>query len=71
MLIQEYTVQLIMQSLTLVAEEARRLADAGGLYVNDKRVESATLDIDHFVEGLVCVLRAGKKNYSLVKLKLG
>jgi len=49
--------------------EARRLVTEGGFYVNNVRMTDAALRIggDMLIEGRVMVLRAGKKNYCLVK----
>ena len=49
--------------------EARRLADNGGLYLNNERVGSADLIADtHAIDGQLLVLRSGRKNYHLVRL---
>ena len=49
--------------------EARRLADGGGLYVNNERVGSAdTVSEGQIIDGQMLVLRSGRKNYRLVKL---
>lgn len=50
--------------------EARRLIADGGLYMNNVRVGdgAATVSGDMLVEGRVLVLRAGKKNFHLVKV---
>lgn len=49
--------------------EARRLVTEGGFYVNNVRMSDAAMRIDGdmLIEGRVMVLRAGKKNYFLVK----
>ncbi len=49
---------------------ARRAVEGGGIYVNNERRNTAadTLGIDSFVEGVVLVLRSGKKNYHLIRL---
>ena len=50
--------------------EVRRLMLEGGLYVNNVRVSDIGAKVcgDMVVEGRVMVLRAGKKNYCLVKI---
>lgn len=49
--------------------EARRLADGGGLYVNNERIGSAdTISEGQIIDGQMLVLRSGRKNYRLVKL---
>jgi tyrosyl-tRNA synthetase len=50
--------------------EVRRLMAEGGLYVNNVRVSDigAKVSGDMLVDGCVMVLRAGKKNYCLVKI---
>ena len=49
--------------------EARRLADSGGLYVNNERVAVATtVSDDMIIDNRMLVLRAGRKNYHVVKI---
>ena len=50
--------------------EARRLVMEGGFYLNNIRITDATGKItgDMLVDGRVLVMRAGKKNYCLVKV---
>ena len=49
--------------------EARRMADGGGLYLNNERVGAAdAVSADRAIDGQVFVLRAGKKNQRVVKL---
>ena len=49
--------------------EARRMADGGGLYLNNERVGAADLVTeDRVIDGQVFVLRAGKKNQRVVKV---
>ena len=51
------------------AGEARRLADGGGLYLNNERVAPADVVSEgQVVDGQLVVLRAGRKNYRLVRL---
>ncbi len=57
--------------LTASRGEARRLVRSGGVFVNNRRVgdEQAKIGIDAAVEGSLLVLRKGKKNYRLVKIR--
>jgi tyrosyl-tRNA synthetase len=49
--------------------EGRRLLDAGGVYVNNLRVEPATrIGAGHLASDSLMVLRSGKKNYYLVQV---
>ncbi len=50
--------------------EARRLIEAGGLYVNNQRVADTTakLAASDAVDGRMFVMRSGKKNFFLVKI---
>ena len=49
--------------------EARRLADSGGLYVNNERVGVADVVSDgHVIDGQMLVLRSGRKNYCVVRV---
>jgi tyrosyl-tRNA synthetase len=49
--------------------EGRRLLDAGGVYVNNLRVEPGTLvGAGHLASESLMVLRSGKKNYYLVQV---
>jgi tyrosyl-tRNA synthetase len=50
--------------------EARRLAESGGLYVNNRRVDGiqATVAEQDAIDGRVVVLRSGKRTFHLVKL---
>jgi tyrosyl-tRNA synthetase len=49
--------------------EARRLADSGGLYVNNERVGVADAVSDgHVIDGQMLVLRSGRKNYCVVRI---
>jgi len=49
--------------------EARRLVTEGGFYINNIRITEPAGKItgDMLVDGRVLVMRAGKKNYCLVK----
>jgi len=49
--------------------QARRLIDQGGIYVNEERVgEDVELGEAHTVENQVILLRRGKKSYSVVRI---
>ncbi len=49
--------------------EARRLADGGGLYVNNAKAGPAdTLAPGQAIDGQLVVLRSGRKNYRVLKL---
>jgi tyrosyl-tRNA synthetase len=50
--------------------DAKRLADTGGLYVNNKPVSgvSAVIQESDLIDSKVVLLRSGKKNYKLVML---
>jgi len=50
--------------------EARRLVQQGGLYLNNRRVSDIAQVVasGDLIEGRVAVLRAGKKNFCLVKI---
>ncbi len=50
--------------------EARRLITAGGVYINNVRVEDATqaVSVAHLIAGRFLVLRTGKKQYHLVRM---
>ena len=49
--------------------EARRGIQEGGIYVNNRRVTDAAMNvsISDFIEGKYLILRRGKKNYFMVK----
>ncbi len=51
--------------------EARRKVEAGSIYLNDEKQSDFKKEItpDEFIEGKVLIIRSGKKNYYLVKLK--
>jgi tyrosyl-tRNA synthetase len=57
--------------LTASKGEARRLVRSGGVFVNNRRMtdEQARVGLDMAVDGLLLVLRKGKKNYRLVKIR--
>ena len=49
--------------------EAKRAADSGGLYVNNKRISGAKVSLgeESVLDGSFTVLRKGKKEYLVVK----
>lgn len=51
--------------------EARRLITGGGLYLNNHRIDDAqtVVSSDAAIDGRILVLRAGKKNYRLARLR--
>jgi tyrosyl-tRNA synthetase len=53
--------------------EARRLVQAGGICVNNRRVTDPRMPLptSEFIEGKILVLRKGPKNYHLIKLTGG
>ncbi|KDO34878.1 tyrosyl-tRNA synthetase [Saprolegnia parasitica CBS 223.65] len=50
--------------------EIRRLIKAGGLYINNVRVESdaAVFESHHAIEGQATLLRTGKRNYHIIHI---
>lgn len=65
-------VELLVLAKTSASNgEARRSIEAGGIYVNDERRNDPKTKINatDFIENKVLILRSGKKNYYLVKLK--
>ncbi len=61
---------LLAVGLVKSKSEARRLISQGGAYVNNRMVASqdATLGQEDLLAGAAVVLRAGKKNYALLRL---
>ena len=53
--------------------EARRLAESGGLYLNNRRMDqpAAVVQPGDIVDGRIVVLRSGKKNFRLVRVQGG
>ena len=51
--------------------EAKRLTKAGGLYLNNERVENAAKppSLDDLIDGTVCLLRSGKRKNVLVRVE--
>ena len=63
------TAELAAAGLCKSRGEARRLAESGGLYVNNQRVGFAdTVAEAQLIDGQLVVLRSGKKTYRLVKV---
>ncbi len=62
---------LVESGLVRSKSEARKLIHSGGVYVNNLRITdiSQRVGIDGFIDGKVLVLRKGKKNYLIVKVK--
>ncbi len=62
---------LVESGLAKSKGEARRIITQGGAYVNNRRVRDveARLGPDALVGGATIVLRAGKKNYALLRFK--
>ena len=54
-----------------VPAEAKRLTKAGGLYLNNERVENAAKppSLDDLIDGTVCLLRSGKRKNVLVRVE--
>jgi len=51
------------------AGEARRLADGGGLYLNNARISASDpVEAEHIIDGELLVLRSGRRNYRLVRI---
>ena len=48
---------------------ARRLIEAGGIYINNRRISDvqATINLSAFIEGQFLVLRKGAREYHLVR----
>jgi tyrosyl-tRNA synthetase len=61
---------LVLANLSKSKGEARRSIAEGGVYVNNRRAESAeiVLNAEHLASESILVLRKGKKNYALVRL---
>jgi tyrosyl-tRNA synthetase len=59
--------------LTPSKSAARRLAQSGGLYLNNRRVSGgeARVGPEEVIDGRLLVLRSGKKSYHLVKVVPG
>lgn len=58
-----------LSGLCKSAGEARRLAEGGGLYVNNERVSPTdVVAAEQLIDGELIVLRSGRKTYRLVKV---
>jgi tyrosyl-tRNA synthetase len=53
--------------------EAQRLIQGGGVYVNDRRItdEKEILSVEQAIEGQLFVIRKGKRDYFLVRIRRG
>ncbi|MCU0721873.1 MAG: tyrosine--tRNA ligase [Pirellula sp.] len=62
---------LVLASLSKSKGEARRLAESGGVYINNRRCEAVdrVLGADDLASESVIVLRTGKKKYSLLRFE--
>jgi tyrosyl-tRNA synthetase len=62
---------LVAAGLAKTKSDARRTAQQGGAYVNNRRIEGvdARLTADHLASETVMVLRSGKKNYALLRFE--
>jgi tyrosyl-tRNA synthetase len=62
---------LVAAGLSKSKGDARRTTQQGGAYVNNRRIESvdARLTADDLASETVMVLRAGKKNYALLRFE--
>jgi tyrosyl-tRNA synthetase len=54
---------LVASGLSSSKSEARKLIEAGGLYIDDKQIESDSIKAVDFVKDGVIMLRKGKKTY--------
>jgi tyrosyl-tRNA synthetase len=59
---------LVKFSIAKSKGEAKRLITGGGLYLNNKRVQSDTSKCLEYLKGNIIIIRSGKKNYFLVKI---
>lgn len=51
------------------ASEARRLADGGGLYLNNAKISASDcVGAEHIIDGVLLVFRSGRRNYRLVRI---
>ena len=62
---------LVKSGLAKSNGEARRTVDGGGVYVNNRRLESHELRLtrEHLASETVIVLRSGKKKYALLRFR--
>jgi tyrosyl-tRNA synthetase len=64
-------VDLLVESGTVSSKgEARRAIEAGGIYLNNRRLTDTALKIgwEHVVDRQLIVLRRGRRNYCLVRI---
>lgn len=63
---------LVESELASSKGEARRLLKGGGVYLNNKRLESESLNLgrEHLMHDRLLVLRSGKKKYCLGRVEL-
>lgn len=69
----EYFFLQSIKELFIHLAEARRLISSGGFYVNNQRITDAFCTIDtnrDFIEERVCLLRTGKKSFTLLLIDL-
>jgi tyrosyl-tRNA synthetase len=60
---------LVISGMAPSKAEARRLIQAGGVFVNNRRVNDVgRISISEFIEGQLLILRKGPKNYHLVRV---
>jgi len=62
---------MALAGMTASKGEARRLVQQGGVSLNNRRVEGldAALRAEDLIEGRLAVLRSGKKNYFLLRIR--
>jgi tyrosyl-tRNA synthetase len=62
---------LVSTALAVSKNEARRLIEGGGIYLNNLRITDYKLTVtrEQFIEGILLVLRKGTKEYHLVRLE--
>lgn len=64
----ENVIQVLKNSNALSTNQAKKLIQEGGLYLNQKRVEmNSVLKNEDFVENKLLIFRKGKKNYFILK----
>ena len=61
----------VQSGLSKSKSDARKTVQAGGLYLNNQRIQDIefTPRLEDFIAGALLVLRKGKKNYAIVQLK--
>lgn len=55
---------------TCFLAEARRLVEQGGLYLNNERVDTPSMKLEHhhLIDGRLAILRAGRNNHLILAL---